>query len=164
MLILESPHKHEYCYKNGNRLLPKTPAQGNTGRHIGQYLDDVISKISPPPPNGRYQLIISNPIPYMCSLGVFNSALNSTTRNAVWLAIWNYRVGGSLIFQDEFIARCQRYKPRYIINCCTRNLKKNVRILLCNNLSTINPTLNLYEANHPSVQWGKQNFGIKKVI
>lgn len=161
LIILESPHKDEYYYKN-DTLIPKMPAQGSTGRNIETHIIDVIQNIQVT--SGRYRIIISNPIPYMCSLGVFTVSLNSDIRNDVWKKIWDITAqnNGKFVFQDDFLLRCQNYNPDYIINCCTRTLKSFVRRTLIIYFTNTNPIVNLYEANHPAVAWGKRNFGIKK--
>jgi hypothetical protein len=147
LLILESPHKSEYKHdKKSFTLKPKAPAQGYTGRNIEGFISDILKKISDLP-IGSYNLIISNPIPYLCSLGIFIDKLNTKVRDNVWNAIWNIINGkGEYVIREEFIARCKHYQPEYIINCCTANLKMNVT----NCLLTHGFNNNLYAAHHPS--------------
>jgi hypothetical protein len=147
LLILESPHKSEYKYDKKNfTLKPKAPAQGYTGRNIQSYIGDLLKKISNLT-GGNYNLIISNPIPYLCSLGIFTDKLNAKVRDNVWNAVWNIsNERDEYVIREDFIARCKHYRPEYIINCCTANLKMNVTdCLLVNGFNN-----NLYTAHHPS--------------
>ncbi|MGZ5050531.1 MAG: hypothetical protein ACXWF8_00755 [Methylobacter sp.] len=147
LLILESPHKSEYKHdKKHFSLTPKAPAQGYTGRNIQSYIGDILKKVSNLT-SGSYNLIISNPIPYLCSLGIFTDKLNAKIRDNMWNAIWNIaNEVGEYVIRQEFIGRCRRYSPEYIINCCTANLKTNVTNCLLDN-GFYN---NLYTAHHPS--------------
>ena len=147
LLILESPHKSEYKHDKKNfALKPKAPAQGYTGRNIESFISDILKKISDLS-KSNYNLIISNPIPYLCSLGIFTDKLNTKVRDNVWNAIWNIINGkGEYVIREEFITRCKHYQPEYIINCCTANLKMNVT----NCLLTHGFSNNLYTAHHPS--------------
>ena len=147
LLILESPHKSEYKQdKKKFTLKPKAPAQGYTGRNIESYIGDILNKIADIP-NGSYHLIISNPIPYLCSLGIFTDKLNTKVRDNVWNALWNIANDkGEYVIREEFISQCKNYRPKYIINCCTANLKNNVTdCLIVNGFNQ-----NLYTAHHPS--------------
>ncbi|TRX01467.1 hypothetical protein [Candidatus Methylobacter oryzae] len=147
LFILESPHKSEYKHDKKNfTLKPKAPAQGYTGRNIESFIGDILKKI-PELSKDNYCLIISNPIPYLCSLGIFTDKLNAKIRDNVWNALWNITdEKGKYIIREEFITRCKHYQPEYIINCCTANLKKNVTsCLLAHGFKH-----NLYTAHHPS--------------
>jgi hypothetical protein len=147
LLILESPHKSEYKHdKKSFTLKPKAPAQGYTGRNLESFLSDILKKI-PAIPEGSYNLIISNPIPYLCSLGIFTDKLNTKVRDNVWNAVWNIAdKKGEYVIRKDFINRCKLYRPEYIINCCTAKLKQNVTDCLLANKFTDN----LYIAHHPS--------------
>lgn len=162
LLILESPHRDEYDQSHTSYvyLKPIAPAQGNgvgdAGGAIERYLHLVLTKMNLV--DGFYSLIIANPIPYCCSLGVFyQSGLNKKLRDNVWKAIWNItNASGKKFIQDDFTARCAIYKPKYIINCCTSELQCYVTTLLVRNNFTI-----LYKAPHPAMQW---NINYKKGI
>jgi hypothetical protein len=162
LLILESPHKSEYKHdKKSFTLKPKAPAQGYTGRNIESYMSSILKKISALT-EGSYNLIISNPIPYMCSLGIFTDKLNTKVRDNVWNAVWNIvDKKGEYVIRKDFINRCKLYQPEYIINCCTAKLKQNVTdCLLTNKFGN-----NLYIAHHPSA-WKyqtKEKLNILKV-
>ncbi|MFZ2452242.1 MAG: hypothetical protein WAW36_17170 [Methylovulum miyakonense] len=155
LLVLESPHKDEYYYDEQNYLLiPKSPAQGATGRNIENCLRHVLEEIanSYGLDDGCYHLIIVEPIPYMCSLGVFNpeKKLNEDIRNRVWKAIWSVSE-----IKNDFVNRCRKYNPKYIINACTDynddggTLAEIIREVLVNNFSD----KELYESPHPSSRW-----------
>ncbi|MGZ5006897.1 MAG: hypothetical protein ACXWFI_03445 [Methylobacter sp.] len=153
LLILESPHKSEYKHDKGKfALIPKAPAQGYTGRNIESFIGDILKKLSGLT-GDSYNLVISNPIPYLCSLGIFTDKLNPKVRDNVWNALWNITNGKSeYVIREGFISRCKQYRPEYIINCCTANLKMNVtECLLINGFNQ-----NLYTAHHPSA-WKYQS-------
>lgn len=147
LLILESPHKSEYKHDKKNfTLKPKAPAQGYTGRNIQIYIGDILKKISSLA-GDSYNLVIANPIPYLCSLGIFTEKLNTKIRDNMWNAIWNIvNEVGVYVMRQDFIERCRKYSPEYIINSCTANLKTNVtECLFVNGFNN-----NLYTAHHPS--------------
>lgn len=62
VLLLESPHRDEYC---NNR--PCAPAMGTTGRNLDRYLVCVLSKIEDEIVDGS-MVIISNPVQFQTSL------------------------------------------------------------------------------------------------
>lgn len=154
LLVLESPHKDEYYYDEQNHLLiPKSPAQGPTGRNIENCLRHVLEELSNSYglDDGCYKLIIVEPIPYMCSLGVFyKGKLNEDIRNRVWKAIWSVSE-----IENDFVKRCREYNPKYIINGCTdysdggELLTEIIRKVLVNNFSD----KELYESPHPVSHW-----------
>lgn len=157
LLLLESPHRDEYekSHSGYNDLKPIAPAQdtkaGGAGGAIERYLHLVVGKMNLT--DGFYSLIIANPIPYCCSLGVFyTNGLNKELRDDVWQFIWNIAdSSGKKIIQDDFIARCTIYKPDYILNCCTSALQCHVTTLLVGNNFN-----NIYKAPHPAVNWNTQ--------
>ncbi len=155
LLVLESPHTSEYAkneLKKSENLNPKAPAQGKSsgdaGGGIREYLHIVLRKINLL--DGIYSLVISNPIPYMCSLGnPLTETKNKKLRDNIWKAIWEIQDDkGKFAIQDEFIARCAMYQPEYIINCCTCKLKNFVTDLL-----VTEGFKNIYKTSHPAVTW-----------
>jgi len=164
LLVLESPHTSEYIQNptGFSDLTPVAPAQGegpgDAGGAFREYLHIVLRKINLP--DGFYSLVISNPIPYLCSLGFFTNSLRKNNRNKirdnVWEAIWNVKnIEGESVIKNEFIARCAMYQPQYIINCCTVKLSNFVTDeILKNNF------YNLYKTSHPSVTWNTKQFGL----
>jgi hypothetical protein len=170
LLVLESPHKDEYIHNKINHTLTKiAPAQGKnkgeTGYNIDCFLKDVLNEIHLlyGLSNGKYNFIICNPIPYMCSLGVFTPKLYEGVRNNVWNEIWNVNNNGNFIFRNEFINRCKLYKPKYIINGCTKYKNVNQTVLqryVTEELIKNFPNSELYETPHPCSHWWSK----KKII
>lgn len=166
MLILESPHKDEYDKKHAgsNDLTPKAPAQGSTGNNINKYLPIVLKKIGLL--DGCYSLVISNPIPYICSLGIFpNNPLTKARnkiRDQVWEAIWHIQDDdGRFPIQQDFMARYAKYQPEYVINCCTKPSTDHVtKLLVKHNVS------HLYRTDHPAIRWNTEqdNLIVDKIL
>lgn len=154
-LVLESPHTSEYT----EHLIPKGPAQGigvgDAGGAIEHYLHLILNKIKLP--DGRFSILVTNPIQYMCSLGFFTQKINTSIRDSVWQAIWNLDP-----FPQNFVARTAMYQSDYVINCCTQSLQEKVSLTLKNaQLET-----RLFEAPHPAVQWNisKENTRLIEVL
>lgn len=162
LLILESPHISEYDKDptSYNDLKPKAPAQGKSpadaGGGIERYLHIVLRKINLT--DGYYSLVISNPIPYMCSLRIVTKKMNTKVRDNVWKAILEIKnEKNNYVIQEEFMARYAMYQPICTINCCTEPSTNLVTdLLLKHNLSN-----NLYKTTHPSVTWNVQQYNIK---
>lgn len=161
LLVLESPHTSEYEDKpqSSNELKPKAPAQGkdpgDAGGAIEKYLKIVLRQANLA--NGFYSLVISNPIPYQCSLDcIVGEALNKNIRDAVWQAIWKTMNGENHVIQDNFIARYATYQPVCTINCCTKLLTDFVSgLLIKNNID------NLYITYHPARNWCSEQYNLK---
>ncbi|HHQ4709279.1 TPA: hypothetical protein ACSP0D_003392 [Aeromonas veronii] len=153
-LVLESPHTSEYT----DNLVPKGPAQGTSvgdaGGAIEKYLHLVLKKIELP--EGRFSILVTNPIPYMCSLGRFTGSLVPAVRDSVWERIW-----AMPSFPKNFVSRTAMYLPEYVVNCCTTKLQPNVT----ESLKQSGIVTNIFEAPHPAVQWNihKENVRIVKV-
>ena len=120
VLLLESPHKHEYCRGIND---PIAPARGPTGDNICTYLGEVLEQIE------QQQVLecgddvtISNPIQFQTSLSTIHGRSLSgkgsspwkRLRNAVWTTLWeeNY-------IKQDFLLRLCHYNPKIIINACT---------------------------------------------
>jgi hypothetical protein len=124
VLILESPHKDEYCYCH-DKIHPIAPAQGSSGENIEHFLkihiqyavkNDLLS-------DGCYPIIIANPIQWQTSLWHYHrKGIKSSgyIRNDVWLALWNCE--GDLV-KNDFVKRLDSYQPVLVINACTGKSK-----------------------------------------
>lgn len=113
ILILESPHRDEYC-SCLEKLCPLAPAQGSTGRSIENMMMIGAETFR------KNRLILCNPVPWQASLGSLHERSLSSPegkkiRDEVWIAIWN--ADG---VKANFQGRLKDYKPRLIINACTR--------------------------------------------
>ncbi|WP_426730754.1 hypothetical protein [Myxococcus faecalis] len=143
LLLLESPHVHEYRWVAG-KLRPVAPAQGTSpgdaGGAILRYLPLVVGKLKLPA--GSYRVVIANPVQYQCSLGHWYGKLYPPIRDHVWEQIWSLE-----FIQREFAERLATCQPAAVLNCCTDALKDGVSELVLAHSHV------LYEAPHPAVQW-----------
>lgn len=88
VLILESPHSEEYCYRN-DVMYPIAPAQGATGDNLHLFIYNYIKKaiLDSGIKDGFYPVIIVNPIPWQTSLDyvlVNRGKMNKTVKEEVW--------------------------------------------------------------------------------
>lgn len=120
LVILESPHVHEY------RVNRPQAAQGNTGKQLNNHLINLLNnyqtaystfRIS----DGVYEVVVDNAIPYQCSRGVKTLYF----RDVNWLHNWINK-GYFKIFQDKI----SNINPEVIINLCTKgsHYNKNLKI------------------------------------
>ena len=161
ILLLESPHKDEFYFKNGI-LTTKAPAQGATGGNINFYITNIIEDIIKQAPlsKGTYDLLIVNPVPYMASLGVFyDGGMEAELKENVWNTFW-----GIKDITDDFEKRCIDYKPSLILNFCTKGKKIKMQEKITSfimNISNLN-TIPIWNGNHPSI-WQVHGFNLKKI-
>lgn len=158
VFLLESPHKDEYDEKS-NTYEPIAPAQGKTGKRIEENICIVINELicnhNLNLSDGKYRIIICNPVQYQSSLyylhgkGISSRKIYSNLRNEIWYEIFN-----QCKIQADFKNRINSYNPKLILNSCTNECKKEVAAFINTNF----PTLKYYETSHPST-WG--NFNIK---
>ena len=159
LLVLESPHTSEYIYSKNLRVLtPKAPAQGKTindaGNAIEIHIEDALKTLNLN--DGIYSLVICNPIPYMCSLGIFTGGLKNNLRNRVWKKIWEINE-----IRDDFINRISMYQPEYIINCCSGGQNKySLRGSVSKIILQEGFNRNLYCGYHPARNWKNKRYGI----
>lgn len=153
ILILESPHKDEYCNLN-NIYTPIAPAQGKTGNRIKNNISIVVnelinneiynSKLS----DGKYRIIICNPVQFQTSLDyLHNKGIIKSLRDIVWNEIFNQEK-----VKDNFYNRISEYCPKLIINACTESCSKKVGDFIKTKFSNIE----YHKANHPFA-WGDFN-------
>ncbi len=162
LVILESPHKDEYCKKCFN---PIAPANGPTGRNFCKRFISVIITLSIPHrcnlqlTEKKYSICFINPVQFQTSLhfirgGGLDKSIEKELRDKVWDKLFFHS-------QNDFIPRLQRYNPVVILNACTgskdglippRTLKDYVRTTVNNrgHLACI-PKFNTY---HPSAWCG----------
>lgn len=119
VVVVESPHKDEYC--NGNLSCPIAPAQGGTGYGIEHHLSDIANLITCRVPNmgNEYRVIIANPIPWQASLSSLHEQSPRRSpwknlRDAVWKALWNIDS-----VKGYFLTRLNNYNPSIVVNACT---------------------------------------------
>lgn len=162
LLILESPHKDEYIVKD-KKLVPIAPAQGDTGKNIEEEIQKVLTEINrfEELDDGKYKLIICNPVPYQTSLGAYHSESlkdsYKTLRDNVWKKMWsNDEIKG------DFKKRLETYKPYLIINACTSSVKKYVTECVKDYLKYVNTSKLFYTTNHPAA-WKWHGYNVHKI-
>lgn len=157
ILILESPHEHEYT----PTFKPKAPAQCKTGSNIETILPKILNK------NieklnltaSEYRLIIINPIPAQTSLNYLHAqSINKTgnndnsfslLRNNVWKTLWSNNES----YKNKFIDDLKNINPKIILNCCTKDLSDYVSsAIIESKTNSIN-----YKTWHPS-SWHQENY------
>jgi len=124
ILILESPHKDEYVIEN-KKLIPKSPASGDTGKHLYKYFNSHVLPILFSlglilEQSKKYNFCIVNPVPYQTSLFHINGkGVHKTLRNKIWKKLYPKC---SSIFKEKL----NSYEPSIILNGCTSDLKKEL--------------------------------------
>ena len=132
VLILESPDQDEYDYLP-TFLIPIAPAQGATGKQIFKQFDKIINNNIEELhlKESEYRIIIINPIPFQTSLHYChrNALKNDYTkiRDFVWSILWNEN---NTELKNEFSKLIQKINPELIINACTGELSKLLKIEL----------------------------------
>ncbi len=149
VLLLESPHKDEYDYRNEGRVIatPRAPAMGQTGNLIREHLACVLKNIAVP----GDRIIIANPIQFQASLYVIhrNKICKERRRkltNAVWKSLWGIRE-----IRERFLTRIDSYNPRIIINACTSAGRLNE--IVDKFLECQLPDVCCYQTSHPASWW-----------
>lgn len=149
LVILESPHKDEYCEKY---LKPLAPANGQTGENFYHYFTKhvlnnnnlLISKLKK---RTTYSICFVNPVPFQTSLHFIHKNMPTTLRDKVWAEL----------FPDcrlDFLKRMKFYSKSnavIILNSCTESLKCYVKITIDSAITKkiINCT-DKFKTPHPS--------------
>lgn len=126
VVVLESPHRSEYCCKQGFKPIGPLRDKNSRARFV-KYLPALITQDIGDVPNGT-EIVLSNPVPYQTSLDrlmVGEAGIHEPIRNSVWKTL--FREG----FKEDFQSRIVRYQPRIIINACTYPLKLTLEKALC---------------------------------
>lgn len=147
VLLLESPHKLEYDYKNNFSV--KGPAQGRTGQLIESKIMEILKNIDLPK-NEELKIILVNPIPYQTSLhylhrGSLSKSYFKHLRDIVWLNLWE----NESTFKNELEKLLFKLKPLVILNACTKELKDPLNVFLINK----GWKDKVFLTNHPSNWW-----------
>lgn len=71
---------------------------------------------------GKYKLVLINACQYQCSLGNLTGNENKNRRDDIFKEIL---LKEPII--NDFIERVESYRPKIIINCCTRGKKYNLQ-------------------------------------
>lgn len=161
VLLLESPHKDEYC---NNR--PIAPARGTTGRNLDSHLSGVLSPIRNRIFNGS-RVIISNPVQFQTSLHMILESLKQSNlseqdkkklkekfkdkenkckvKDAVWRFFWERNH-----IQSHFAFRMKEYDPYIVINACTGEGGTGLNKKITDFLKNREICCEIYEIRHPS--------------
>ncbi len=127
IMILESPHKHEF---DKNTHTPIGPANGTTGRNIRKKINECICNFISNSKNTNlidcfkmgeeFDLILMNAIQFQTSLGHSTKRRSSKkiVRDDVFKGMWKH--GG----KEDFLKRLKKYMNLYdqgglILNLCT---------------------------------------------
>lgn len=144
VVILESPHRNEYLDCDIGE--PIAPAQCTTGNNIRDKLADILNghdDLSTHLISGT-RVILCNPVQFQASLASVVSDGQAPLTKPVWKKIWALNE-----VKQNFLCRLSSYRPDFIINACTRELKDLVTSSLverCHDLGA-----ELYKGYHPSV-------------
>lgn len=154
IIILESPHKQEYCkVNNGYRALG--PAMGRTGCLFKNKFATLIqhSSISNVISNAPHDVVFVNAVQYQCSLGY----ATKICRDQNFIACFNNNA-----IKDDLQKRLAALNPFAIINLCTAKFRKKVEDCVVNVKKTFNNMSFAYTwGTHPSSWWAKNNQRIK---
>ncbi|MCX7093430.1 MAG: hypothetical protein NTY50_08300 [Methylobacter sp.] len=175
LIILESPHQHEYDYNNG--FIPLTPAQNSTGNNFCKYFTSHVLNHSYFYPllsmlnKNEYSICFVNPVPFQTSLHfihekrLFTNGVTGKLRDKIWEQLFNNHY-----LRTDFINRMQLYssiKPVIILNSCTGKLinssvksgtlKDNVKSIINQNMNCTNK-VNTYHPSFWHAHKGKPNF------
>ncbi|WP_352403287.1 hypothetical protein [Kandleria vitulina] len=164
VIILESPHVKEFRHiigcKDGFRI--GMPCMGKTGENLKEYFIDVLNnkenadelkKELQNDKNKKFNIIVMNAIQFQCSLGF----KLSKEKNELCKKLIKYDE-----FQKNIINRLREYKPRYILNCSTAAIRKDIGNIVNKDLKKYidekvfkDKSIVYIEGNHPS-NWGKK--------
>lgn len=152
LLLLESPHRDEFKYKNNPR-----PAMGETGNNIRDYfLNDLLNNnVKKHMDNEQYTVVLINPIQFQTSLGN-KSYYRSGIKDYNWVRMWNSRCNDFLKRINCYIFSKKDRNSVIVFNLCTDSTNK--QSIVSKVLRNEFPKLLLFEAQHPS-SWNK----IKKI-
>lgn len=155
LLILESPHKHEF------EITPPKPAQGPTGTNIVNSLPEVVKLINLNNifNNGKYNLFILNSIQNQVSLG----EKPEFWRTILFIATWF--TGGENNFKKRLLSLY--IDGSVIINCCTigqevNNINK--KIILNKGKLKVNDILTFFDIKNVENQNINLSFFVEKSI
>ncbi|ATB30391.1 hypothetical protein MEBOL_003852 [Melittangium boletus DSM 14713] len=148
VLILESPHKHEYTQD----FTPIAPAQGSTGWGIRDYIIPLLyrhQRLELPP--SKYELLICNPVQFQASLyELHREELNDNEpaqqlRNTTWRTLYY-----GMNERAHFLRRLDGYNAAAVIVACTAALRQEV---LSDVLRWPNGWVPIVEASHHPCAW-----------
>ncbi len=121
VIILESPHQHEY----GPSYMPIAPLQKPASKtRLLNQLPRLLSEAGVT----AGDIILANPIQFQTSLHrlmqpAYQSGVQTAVRDAVWKALYTSEMDGVRVFEQAFLDRIRSYHPALIINACTAGVK-----------------------------------------
>jgi len=132
VIILESPHQHEYTLA----FTPIGPLQKPASRtRLRNYLPGLLREAQVP---DDVDVVLVNPIQYQTSLHrlhqpMYQAGVSTAIRDAVWKALWGLEVADIMVYQRDFLNRMDKYQPSLVINSCTAGVKGIVDEVLKSN-------------------------------
>jgi hypothetical protein len=152
VVVLESPHFHEYRQDDRHTLTPVAPLNNPTsrGKFEGQIRRIIAKVISGA--KGTVDVVLCNPVPLQASLAhmmetEYQESVQGLVRNFVWSALFHDQ------YDVDFCSRLDSYGPRAVINACTSSPKKKVQGVLNEWVKGLKPgAVRLWDCSaHPSV-------------
>ena len=132
LIILESPHIHEFNVPNSSVKNPVgTMMNPSTVKMFNANFEKLLknSSLKTFVNSTDYNVIIMNSVQYQCSLGnKLNTITNKEVRDNNWINCYNSHCKADLINRISLI------KPAIVINLCTKGLK-NLQLILHNDLN-----------------------------
>lgn len=168
IVILESPHKDEYCK---DCFKPLVPANGDTGTNFCDYFTShflnyfikefgtIESRLSK---NNTYSICFVNPVPFQTSLHFIHKSkkMHVPLRDKVWKELFKLQ-------KDEFLNKMGSYsnnQPIIILNACTGGaqvngtlkniLRQEINIAISSKKIKCHAKFN---TSHPSSWWSSKN-------
>lgn len=143
VIILESPHVDEFRHiigcKDGFRI--GMPCMGKTGENLKEYFIDVLNnkenadefkKELQNDKNKKFNIIVMNAIQFQCSLGFkLGKEEDKFTKKKDELC---KKIIESDEIKENICRRLVKYNPRYILNCSTGAIRKDIENIVKNDL------------------------------
>lgn len=129
VVVLESPHFHEYGFASNGEWKPLAPLNKPGSRtRFDEHIGRLVSKIRPNT-RPRADIVLCNPVPLQASLAHLMKAevqesVQGLVRNCVWVALYQGE------YELDFLNRLECYEPQAVINACTSYPKKKVGMTL----------------------------------
>lgn len=124
VIILESPHMHEYSYKN-KKLEVKGPAQNKTGQaienNILMLINELLINYKCGLEKNEYRVILMNSIGYQTSLyslhrkGLTSNNIYIEVRDRIWSELWDKKY-----IKESLKNRLAQCNVKLVINACTQ--------------------------------------------
>lgn len=121
VIILESPHQHEYT----PHYMPVAPLQKPASKtRLRNQLPRLLAEAGV----SVGDIVLANPVQFQTSLHrlmrpAYQSGVQGAVRDAVWKALYQAAPDGVRVVEQGFLKRIRSYHPVLIINACTAGVK-----------------------------------------